>query len=188
MTFRIWYDLEDGYDYTYLSALDESGHWKIIDTPSCTTTNPTGANLGCGYTGESGSWVDEKVDLSEFSGKKVTLQFLTITDSAVNNEGALMDDVSIPAINYSADFENNDGSWVPEGWVRIENELPQTYELSIIQSGENPVVKRIATRGNELLDFEIDFNSVNSIELIVSGTTQFVTIPADYKFRLVPSP
>jgi immune inhibitor A len=187
MTYRIWYDLEDGYDYTYLSTLDETGQWKIIETPSCTITNPVGANLGCGYTGNSGSWIDEKVDLSEFSGKKVTLQLLTITDSAVNNEGMLIDDILIPAINYSSDFENNDGGWVPEGWVRIENELPQTYELTIIQFGENPIVQRISTRGNELLDFDIDFDSVNSIELIVSGTTRFVTTPADYQFRLVPS-
>jgi immune inhibitor A len=188
MTYRIWYDLEDGYDYTYLSALDETGHWKILETLSCTTTNPIGANLGCGYTGKSGSWVDEKVDLSEFSGKKVTLQLLSITDSAVNNEGTLIDDVSIPAIKYFADFENNDGGWFPEGWVRIENELPQTYELSIIQPGENPVVKRIASRGNELVDFDIDFNSVDSIELIVTGTTRFVTTPANYQFRFVPLP
>jgi len=188
MTYRIWYDLEDGYDYTYLSALDESGHWKIIDTPSCTTTNPVGANLRCGYTGKSGSWVNEKVDLSEFFGKKVTLQLITITDSAVNNEGVLIDDVSIPAINYSADFEKNDGGWVPEGWVRIKNELPQTYELSIIQSGEIPVVQRFATRGNEILDLGINFDSINSIELIVSGTTRFVTTPANYQFRLIPIP
>jgi len=188
MTYRIWYDLEDGYDYAYLSAVDNTGQWKILEPLTCTTENPVGANYGCGYTGSSGTWIEEAVDLTEFSGSKVTLQFSQITDAAVNNEGMLIDDISIPEINYSVNFEKNDKGWIPGGWVRINNEIPQTYELSIIKLGRTPQVARISAEGDKPFIIPIDFDAIESMELVVSGTTQFITTPASYQFRFVPIP
>ncbi len=74
------------------------------------------------------------VDLSDYAGKEIQLRFEYITDAAVNGEGFLLDDVSIPAIDYFSDFETDLGGWQPEGWVRIQNRLPQTFELSLIES------------------------------------------------------
>ena len=39
------------------------------------------------------------------------MRFEYVTDAAVNGEGLLLDDVSMPQINYSSDFESDDGGW-----------------------------------------------------------------------------
>ena len=36
----------------------------------------------------------------------------------------------VDAINYKSDFEADNGGWEGEGFVRVENVLPQTYGLS----------------------------------------------------------
>ncbi len=64
------------------------------------------------------------MDISEFAGQQVWLRFEYITDAAVYAEGFLVDDISIPEIDYSSDFENDDGGWQADGFVRINNLLP----------------------------------------------------------------
>ncbi len=58
------------------------------------------------------------------------LRFEYITDAAVNGEGFMIDDVSIPEIGYFTDFEADAGGWEPAGFARIQNVLPQTFRIS----------------------------------------------------------
>ena len=68
-------------------------------------------------------------------GKRSTLQFIALTDSAVNNQGMLIDDIAITAIGYQADFESDNGGWDARGWSVVQNKLPQTFEVSVIHNG-----------------------------------------------------
>ena len=54
---------------------------------------------------------------ASYAGKKITLQFIALTDSAVNNQGILIDDIAIPAIEYQADFESGNGAVGCQGLV-----------------------------------------------------------------------
>jgi immune inhibitor A len=119
MKFDMWYDLETDYDYLYILASLDGSDWQIIDTPSCTTLDPSGNSYGCGYNGQSDAWLTERVDLSNYAGKKVTLRFEYVTDGAVTGEGFILDNLSIPPIGYSTNFEENEGGWVTDGFVRI---------------------------------------------------------------------
>ena len=188
MSYWTWYDLEKDYDYVYLSASEDGQHWQILHPQGCTTQNPSGANYSCGYNGQSGTWVQEKVDLSQFAGKTVDLQFDYVTDAAVTGNGFLLDDVSIPAISYATDFEKDDGGWVGKGFVRIENELPQTYAVSLIhKSASGTTVDYPALDANQQLSLPIDFGDGNDqVVLVVSGTTRFTRLPAQYHFSLTP--
>ena len=144
MTYWTWYDLEKDYDYVYLDASEDGQNWTILNTPACSDKNLSGNNYGCGYNGTSQDWVQQKVDLSQFAGKKVQLRFEYVTDGAVNGEGLLLDDFSIPAINYAADFEKDDGGWQANGFVRIQNSLPQTFSLALIEQGNTNNVDSVA--------------------------------------------
>ena len=188
MTYWAWYDLETNYDYVYLSASEDGGHWQIIHTPKCTIQNVSGENFGCGYNSQSGAWVQEKVDLSRFAGKTVDLQFDYVTDAAVTGNGFLLDDVSIPAIGYATDFEKDDGGWVGNGFVRIQNELPQTYQVSLIRrSAQGTSVDYLNLDANQQFSLPIDFgNGSDQITLVVSGTTRFTRLPAQYRYSLTP--
>ncbi len=77
MTYQTWYDLETDYDYLYLEASTDGESWQILDTPSCNNYDPSGNSYGCGYNGETGGWIYEAVDLSQFAGQEVTLRLNT---------------------------------------------------------------------------------------------------------------
>lgn len=184
LTYHTWYDLEEDYDYLYLVASEDNGEtWQILTTPSCTTENPSGNSYGCGYNGSTDGYIEETVDLSRFAGKKVLLRFEYVTDAAVNGEGLLVDDISIPAIDYFTDFENDSGGWQAEGFVRIQNRLPQTFRLSLIYLGENPRVEYLPVDDVQSLSYAVEVDSPSQpVILVVSGTTRFTRQPAAYTF------
>ncbi len=187
MTYWTWYDLEKDYDFAYLEASVDGQTWKLLKTPSCTTKNLSGNNYGCGYNAASQIWLNETVDLSQYAGKKVQLRFEYITDAAVNGEGLLLDDISIPAINYSTDFEKDDGGWQAKGFVRIQDTLPQTFSLSLIEQGKTTVIKTLQAKSDQTLSIPIQLGGdVNDDVLVVSGTTRFTRQQANYQFRLTP--
>jgi immune inhibitor A len=187
ITYWTWYDLEKDYDYLYLETSTDGEHWQILTTPSGTSDNPTGSSFGWGYTGESNGWVEETVDLSQFAGQKISLRFEYVTDMAVNGEGLLLDDVSIPAIGYSTDFESDDGGWTSAGFARIENVIPQTFRLALVtKSSSGTTVQYIALAVDQTADvpFTVGQNGVNEVTLVVSGTARFTRSTAGYQFEV----
>ena len=187
--FQTWYDLEKDYDYLFLEISTNGNDWRIIRTPSSTSDNPSGNSYGWGYNGLSGgdgSWIEESLDLSAYAGEMIRIRFEYVTDAAVHGEGFMLDSVSIPEIGYSTGFEVDDGGWVAEGFVRVENSLPQTYRLALIHLGPEPTVEYLSLgAGNEL---EVELNSGTSekhpIVLVVTGTTRFTRQKANYWFEL----
>jgi len=180
-----WYDLEPDYDYVYLLASVDGENWDMLTTDTCVTTNPAGNNYGCGYNDSSNGWIQETVDLSAYAGQQVTLQFVYVTDPAVNGEGLMLDDMEIPAIGYSTDFEDGDGGWTAEGFVRIENLIPQSYLLTLIQRGAQTTVQTIEIGEGNQVTLPID-GTAGEYFLIVSGTTRYTRIPAEYSIWLQP--
>lgn len=184
MTYRTWYNLEEDYDYLYLVASEHDGkNWQILTTPSCTTENPSGNSYGCGYNGNTTGYIQEVVDLSRFAGKKVLLRFEYVTDAAVNGEGLLLDDISIPAVDYFTDFESDSGGWQADGFVRIQNRLPQTFRLTLIYLGSNPRVEYLTLDAASSLQHTVQLSDPGEpVVLVVSGTTRFTRQPAAYTF------
>lgn len=185
MRFQSWYDIEEGYDYVYVSASTDNINWQILESTSCTWTNPSGNNLGCGLNGESEGWQQEIVNLDQYAGEEVTIRFDYVTDAAVNGFGLVIDDIHIDAINHYSDFELDDGGWFGEGFVRIQNILPQEFRVSVISFGDEITVTSLEL--DELnqasLDFTIDSRD-EKIVLVVSGTTPFTRQKAEYQIEL----
>jgi immune inhibitor A len=187
-----WYDLEKDYDYLYVEASTDGQTWQILKTPSGTDQDPSGNSYGWGYNGESGggsqpAWIQESVDLSTYAGKQVQIRFEYVTDAAVNGEGLLLDDVSVPQINYRSDFESDDGGWKGDGFVRIQNVLPQTFRLELIQEGGAASVQDIAIPADNQVDIPIQIGgNVRDAVLVVSGTTRFTHQKAAYRYSVNP--
>ncbi|MFO7583670.1 MAG: immune inhibitor A [Anaerolineales bacterium] len=175
ISYYTWYDIEDDYDYIYLVASTDGGEtWQILITPSGTAENPSGNSYGWAYNGKSNAWIREIVDLSQFAGQKVLLRFEYVTDAAVHGEGFLLDDISIPAIDYFTDFEQDDGGWEAAGFARIQNQLPQTFRLSLIYKGDDIHIEKLELPADQALEIPISIGSdVSEVILVVSGTTRF---------------
>lgn len=192
LDFWTWYDLEKNYDYLYVTVSEDGQSWDILKTPSGTDKDPTGNSYGWAYNGLSGGgssskWIEESVDLSAYAGKKVQVRFEYITDAAVIGEGFLLDDVSIPEIGYSTDFETDQGGWEPAGWARIQNVLPQTFRLALITKGTRTNVEYIPLQAGNKANVTLTFgNGVNEAILVVTGTTRFTRQEANYQFEISP--
>jgi hypothetical protein len=190
LSYWTWYDIENGWDYTYLEASTDGVNWQVLTTPSGTSADPQGNSYGWGYTGASGSgstptWIHETVDLSGYSGKNLRLRFEYVTDANVTGEGFLLDDLSIPEIGYTTDFETDNGGWQPEGWARIQNVLPQTYALALISHGDTTSVQNIPLDSTVSADIPFTIgNGVDDVVLVVSGTTRFTRQLAPYRFSV----
>lgn len=185
LTFQTWYDVESDYDYLYLLASVDGEKWEILNPTRCTLADPTGSNFGCGYNGKSGGWVTDNVDLSKFAGQQVTLQFEYVTDLAVNGDGFLVDDISIDEIGYFSDFEADDGGWEGKGFVRVSNQLPQNYGVSLLSaatSGENEKLISVGGLSVEREGAPGQYGA-NSI-LVLNGLTRVTRQPALYRIRI----
>jgi immune inhibitor A len=182
-----WYDLEDDYDYVFLEVSEDGEKWEILVTPSGTGEDPSGNSYGWAYNGESGTWIQESVDLSSYAGKRVHIRFEYVTDAAINGEGMLIDDISIPEIGYFVDFEKGVDEWEGAGWVRIENVIPQTYRLVLITFGDETEVIHIPLSKDVIASIPINFNDgIDEAVLVVSGTTRFTRQKAAYTIEIQP--
>jgi immune inhibitor A len=136
------------YDYAFVTVSTDGGaHWATLKGETTTDDDPQGLNYGSGLNGVSGApgaetdtttraqWVEERMDLSPYAGKKILLRFWVITDDGTNAEGLLIDNTRIPELAYQDGGESGDGGWQAQGFVRMTGVLPQTWELRLIRSG-----------------------------------------------------
>jgi len=185
ISYWTWYDIEEDWDYLYLEASTDDKTWEILKTPSGTDSNPSGNSYGWGYTGVSVGWIEERVDLSKFAGQKVQIRFEYITDLAVNGEGMLLDDISIDAVDYFSDFESDDGGWDAQGFVRVQNSLPQTFRLALITEGSTTTVEMIEVSEDQTAEIPLSIGGgVDSVTLVVSGTTRFTRDVGSYTIEI----
>jgi hypothetical protein len=190
LRYETWYDIEQGFDYVFLEVSEDGKNWEILRTPSGTNSDPNGSNYGWGYTGSSGGgapkWIEENIDLSKYAGKQIQIRFEYITDSAVNGEGFLLDDIQVPETGYLENFEQNDGGWIGEGWVRNDNQLPQNFRLALIQKGvDQTSVEYIPLNPDLTANIPIDIGSqYDEVILVVTATTRFTRQPTAYQFAL----
>ena len=185
MTYHTWYDLEEDYDYVFVSASTDEQEWQILNSTSCTNEDPSGNSYGCGLNGQTNGWQLESVDLDQFAGQEVTIRFDYVTDAAVNGVGMVIDDIEIAAIDYFSDFESDQGGWEANGFVRIQNLLPQEFRISMIRFGEETEVIPIKLDENNQFELDINIQSEDeSIILVISGITPVTRQKAQYSIEI----
>ncbi|MCH7606797.1 MAG: immune inhibitor A [Chloroflexi bacterium] len=132
LRYQVWFNLEEDWDYGYVEVSVDGGQtWEILAAPGTTSKNPIGNSFGTGYTGDSGGWLDESVDLSGYSGQSVLLRFQHVTDDAVNGSGICFRGISIP----EAGLINLVDGWQSQGFVLTDNRVKQDYIVQVIEIG-----------------------------------------------------
>jgi hypothetical protein len=152
LEYQAWYQIERGWDYAYVMISDDGGaRWDLLPAPGMTDENPLGYAYGLGYSGDSGGWITQRVSLDAYAGREVLIRFELITDDALNLPGLAIDDVAIAAIDYFSDFEADSDGWEADGWVRIDNVLPQRAWVQVAQitaAGELSLTRLLAEPGS----------------------------------------
>jgi carboxypeptidase T len=92
------WDIEDGYDYTQLTAVDIA---TGIYTPLCGKYTSAGSQYQLLdeplYDGTQTNWVREEIDLTDFLGKKIQLRWAFYSDGFVTGDGFYFDDLAVDA-------------------------------------------------------------------------------------------
>jgi len=94
-----------------------------------------------------------------------------------------VDDVRVDAAGYSSDFEAGDDGWVAEGFVRVQNVLPQTFGLALIQTGDSSVTM-VPLNDDQTVEISISLQSGEKAYLVVSGLTRFTREVASYQIEI----
>jgi len=138
LEYQVWYELEQDWDYTYLEVSRDQGEtWRILETSHTSAASRVGSNFGPGYTGESGGWLRESIDLSGYAGQKVLLRFQYVTDDAIHASGLCLRGFSGSAIGDGPD------GWQAEGFVLVDNRVRQEFVVQVIQVAKEVSVTRM---------------------------------------------
>ncbi|MBI3976768.1 MAG: immune inhibitor A [Chloroflexi bacterium] len=190
LTFWLWYDVEENWDYAYVEVSRDGGRtWEILAGRHSSRDNPLGHAFGPGYTGKSGGgktseWVEDRIDLTPYAGQRILLRFEYVTDEGVNNSGLAIDDLDIPEIGFHDDAESNAG-WDAGGFARTENRLPQRYRVRVITGGAQTQVVDLPLDGEnrgELLVRGVG-TTVERAVVVVAARTPVTTLEAPFTLR-----
>lgn len=189
LTFRTWYDIEPWYDWGYVAvSADDGATWQALSGGATTTDDPVRAAYGPGYTGASGggetpAWIDERIDLAAYAGKRILIRFEYVTDGAYHGAGWAIRDVRItpgPGLSSSgASLESN-------GWISVDRPLKQTYAVRVIEKkadGTSAVLDMpLDASGSGELRF--DTAGLDDAVIAVAGTTEGTDQLAPYTIEL----
>lgn len=193
LTFRTWYDIEEGWDYVYVEASTDGGEtWQILAGRTTTDDNPVGNAYGVGWTGTSGKgvgpqWIDEEVDLTPYAGQEILLRFEMVTDDAVNEPGFLLDDIAISEIGYEDDGESGEAGWVSEGWLLTDNTVMQRWLVQLLTPGPEGdlVIQRMTVGADGTGQLIMDPPAEDSQALlIISALAPVTTEAAEYEYTI----
>ena len=192
LEFWAWFDIEEGWDYAYVQASDDGGRtWNGLEGAHSTTTDPVGNSYGPGYTGSSGGWVSEELDLTPYAGGKVLVRFEYVTDDAVYLDGLLIDDLGIPELGYRDDAER-EGAWDARGFALIDNTLPQSYIVQIVEiPALGPATVRQLPLDSDWIGEAVVNGFGSRIEravIVVSPSTRHTHQRASYRLAVEPAP
>ena len=152
-------------------------------TAYTTTGNSNGRAYGEGYTGFSSGWLSDSLSLDAYAGQEILLRFELVTDDSTNFSGFVLDDVQLDAIGYASDFENDDGGWVSDGWIRTDNRLPQRMWVQVIeQRASERVIRRFLAQGSQEWVLVLE-ESTDSLIIALSPFAPMTTEAVSYTLQ-----
>ena len=151
LEYEVFVDLEAGYDFAYVAvSVDDGQTWQPLEAGGMQGLQPEddpsdSALAPRFYTGRSGTWDSESVDLSAFAGQEILLRFEYVTDPILTFAGFALDDIAINEIGFFDGGETLDEGWIAEGFTRVTSRLPQQWPLQLVtfDSDGQPTVERL---------------------------------------------
>ena len=185
LAYQIWYDVEESWDYGYMEVSGDGGtSWDILGAPNTTAKNPIGNSFGMGYTGASEGWIEESVDLSAYSGRRVLMRFQYVTDDAINGPGLCVRGVSIPEAGLS-DLKEG---WDAAGFVLTDNKVKQEYIVQVVQVGEETQVTELSlNKANQGGVVILDPQTLDRLVVVVAALAPKTRQPATYTLTVEPA-
>lgn len=185
LRFWTWYDLEQGYDYVYVSASADGQTWQVLEGQYAAR----GGEYGPGYNGRSGGWVQDEIDLSPYAGGPLWLRFDYVTDDSINGAGFFLDDLEVPELGWM-DPCQEPGGWQAEGFVLVGPVVPVRWVVVVIEfpAGDGPAeVHRLALDQTQAGEAEVALGQgIERAVLAISALARGTTEPVEYTYEIAP--
>jgi len=189
LQYSIYYKLERGYDFAYvLISLDDGKTWQALTSENMQGDKPEDnpADIALTdrfYTGVGKGWVEDKVDLTPYAGKRLLLRFQYITDEVFTASGIALDNVSIPEIGFYDDIETSGEGWEAQGFSRVTAYMPQRFDLVLItfDAAGVPSIQHMEVAEDNSAAFEIALaKDSDQALLLVAASNPAILTPASY--------
>ncbi len=187
LEFSAWWDVESDYDWFQVLVSADGGHdWQIVSGSRAITGGEKAP--GAYYSGRSGTWVKEHIDLRDYAGKPVLVRFEYLTDGSQTNSGVALDDVGIVELGYNDNVEAGQSVWNPDGFLRIPSEVDQNWTVWVVyeQRGQHATVERMSLDDLHTGRLTVTIPDGGTATIIVGAAAPFSEAPATYKLVLLP--
>ena len=184
LQYRIWYEIEEGWDYGYVEVSTNGGiTWEVLPAKGTTTYDPAGNSYGPGYTGTVRGWQMAEADLSGYSGGEVDVRFHYVTDDSVNGSGLCIDDISITESEFGDQILNI--GWLADGFINISNRVRQDYLVLVVETGPKPRVTRMVLDDLNRGEFSLDTSDQrDGVVVVVGALAPKTRLSASYTLRV----
>ena len=158
LQFYTKWTVETDYDYVMVSAsVAGSGVWQPLcgkyTHPQTSTSYPI-------YDAEQPNWIREEMDLGDYLGQTINIQYKLVSDPAVNYDGFYFDDVNITSIqNVSAAV--NTATNIKASVTIFPNPAKDQLTIAVTGPGNEPLNAILYDcLGRESMHFTIDNKQV----------------------------
>ncbi|MCA9917185.1 MAG: immune inhibitor A [Anaerolineales bacterium] len=182
LKYAVWYELEEDYDFAYVTVSADGGQtWDILQPPHYTR-----GDFGDAYNGRSANrndavdgWLKQAISLNDYVGQTIQVRFEVLTDGGITERGFALDDISIPELGYETDVEGGPDGWQADGFVQIGWQIPQKWSILLIEEGPAPTVTPLELNGSNQLQQHLTISKGGGV-LVIMPQTAFTSEAATY--------
>lgn len=182
LKYAVWFELEEDYDYAYVSASVDGGQtWHIL-----TPTHYVVGEYGLAYNGRSADredaidgWLKQSINLNDYVGQTVQIRFELLTDGGISERGFAIDDIAIPELGYETNAETGTDGWQANGFVQIGWQIPQKWTVLLIEEGPNPIVTTLDLNAQNQGQWTLPIGKTGGV-LVIMPQTAFTNETATY--------
>lgn len=185
LAFKIWYDLERHVEYGYVTISNNGGlTWETLSGAHTSSSRVYKDYYDEGYTGQSGNWLPERIDLSDYLPAPIMLRFEVMSNVNTKYAGMAIDDLRIGVIGFEDGFETPDDGWVADGWIRSDNRLPNNTWLQAAQETRDGLqISRALLSGSGELSVDI-LPGLSQVLVAVSPVAPGTSLPGEFTLEL----
>lgn len=165
LDYDVWYEIEDGWDFGMVQVSTDDGEtWNSLSTPNTTDDivadgYPAIKDNVPGYTGSSAGWLHESIDLSDYAGQEIKLQFRYMTDWGSNLTGMFVDNVKVTADGgevLSDGAEGDSSSFTFDGFEVSDGKTTSPHYYLLEWRSHNGVDEGLShiRRGDSLMSYD----------------------------------
>ena len=192
LEYDVFYDLEEGYDFAYVSVSTDGVIWQPLVAPGMQSRafyDPGEmAFAEQFYTGISAGWVREWIDLTPFAGQIIQIRFQVVTDPILTHPGLALDNITVAEIGFYDYGEGNVTDWIAQGFIAATSFAPQLWSVQLVTfPDEVPTVTPLLVSEDGTGRWQIDLPQDGSPPLlIVAGMTPQTMMTAEYTIDVIP--